>query len=193
MFAYQPVISIDNLNDEETQMPRDKLEILPTTTVHELLIAYPDLEEKLIGIAPPFKKLQNPLLRKSIAKVATIKNISSVGNIPLDELINKLRDEVGQSKNRESYEDETYFTTKPDWFSIERVSVSIVEEDVEDKDKMTVVTVLRESKKLKSGEIIELITTFLPAPGIDRMRSKGYSVWTVKDESNTIRTYFLKP
>jgi TusA-related sulfurtransferase len=187
------VISIDNLNYEETKMPRDKIEILPTTTVHELLSAYPDLEEKLIGIAPPFKKLQNPLLRKSIAKVATIKNIASVGNIPLDELINKLRDEVGQSKSRESYEDETYFTTKPDWFSFERVSVSIVEEDVEDKDKMTVVTVLREAKKMKSGEIIELITTFLPAPGIDSMRSKGYSVWTMKDEGDKIRTYFLKP
>jgi TusA-related sulfurtransferase len=72
------------------------------------------------------------------------------------------------------------------------VSISIVEEEVEDKDKMTVVTVLREAKKLKRGEIIELITTFLPAPGIDSMRSKGYSVWTMKDEGNTIRTYFLK-
>jgi len=174
-------------------MRRGELEILPSTTVHELLAAYPELEEKLIGIAPPFKKLQNPLLRKSIGKVATIKNISSVGNIPLDELVNKLRDEVGQLKSNESYEDETYFTSKPAWFSIDKVSVSIVEEEVEDKDKMTVVTVLREAKKLRRGEIIELITTFLPAPGIDSMRSKGYSVWTMKDEGNTIRTYFLKP
>jgi TusA-related sulfurtransferase len=58
---------------------------------------------------------------------------------------------------------------------------------------MTIVTVLRDAQKLKKGEIIELVTTFLPAPGIDRMRSKGYSVWTMKDEDNTIRTYFLKP
>ena len=52
--------------------------------------AFQQLEEKLIGIAPPFQKLRNPLLRKSIAKVATIKHISAVGGIPLDELINKL-------------------------------------------------------------------------------------------------------
>ncbi len=173
-------------------MTDEKLEILPSTTVHELLTAYPELEQKLIGIAPTFKKLRNPLLRKSVAKVATIKNISSVGNIPLDELVNKLREEVGQSKSKESYEDETYFSSKPAWFSIDKVSISIVEEEVEDKDRMTVVTVLREAKKLKRGEIIELITTFLPAPGIDSMRAKGYSVWTMKDEGNTIRTYFLK-
>ncbi len=172
-------------------MTKDELEILPSTTVHELLTAYPELEDRLIGIAPPFKKLQNPLLRKSIAKVATIRNIASVGSIPLDELINKLREEVGQAKSNEAYEDEAYFTSKPAWFSVDKVSISIVEEEVEDKDKMTVVTVLREAKKLKRGEIIELITTFLPAPGIDSMRSKGYSVWTMKDEGNTIRTYFL--
>ena len=174
-------------------MTKDELEILPSTTVHELLTAYPELEERLIGIAPPFKKLQNPLLRKSIAKVATIRNIASVGSIPIDELVNKLRAEVGLAKNNKSYEDETYFTSKPAWFSADKVSISIVEEEVQDKDKMTVVTVLREAKKLKRGEIIELITTFLPAPGIDTMRSKGYSVWTMKDEGNTIRTYFLKP
>jgi hypothetical protein len=174
-------------------MNKDRPEILPSTIVHELLTAYPELEEKLIDIAPPFKKLQNPLLRKSIAKVATIKNISSVGNIPLDELVNKLREEVGQSKSDESFEDETYYSSKPAWFSIDKVSTSIVEEEVEDKDKMTVVTVLREAKKLRGGEIIELVTTFLPAPGIDSLRSKGYSVWTMKDEGNTIRTYFLKP
>ena len=174
-------------------MTKDELEILPSTTVHDLLTAYPKLEDRLIGIAPPFKKLQIPLLRKSIAKVATIRNIASVGNIPLDELINKLREEVGQAKSNETYEDEAYFTSKPTWFSADKVSISILEEETEDKDKMTVVTVLREAKKLKSGEIIELVTTFLPAPGIDSMRSKGYSVWTMKDEGNTIRTYFLKP
>ena len=46
--------------------------------------------------------------------------------------------------------------------------------------QMTVVAVLRESNKLKKGGIVELITTFLPAPGIDSMKAKGYSVWTTK-------------
>ncbi len=37
---------------------KSKVEINPSTTVHELLEAYPELEEKLISIAPPFKKLK---------------------------------------------------------------------------------------------------------------------------------------
>ena len=173
-------------------MTIDDLEITPSTTVDELLRAYPDLEERLINIAPPFKKLQNPLLRRSIAKVATLKNIASVGNIPLDDLVSRLREEVGQPKSNVSYVDDEYFTAMPEWYSTNKVAVSIIEEEVEDQDKMTVVTVLREAKMMKKGEIIELITTFLPAPGIDSMRAKGFSVWTMRGDDNTIRTYFSK-
>jgi hypothetical protein len=173
-------------------MTKSELDITPSTTVSDLLIAYPEIEEKLISIAPPFKKLTNPLLRKSIAKVATIRNIASVGNLQLDDLIRLLREEVGQTPVDVSYKDEEYFLSKPEWFSKEKIAVSIVEDEVEDKDKMTVVTVLREAKKLNKGAIIELVTTFLPAPGIDSMKSKGYSIWSIKDGDGIVRTYFLK-
>jgi len=173
-------------------MTTGNIEITPSTKVNDLLDAYPELEETLIGIAPPFKKLKNPLLRKSVARVATIKHISSVGNVPLNELINKLRKAVGQSETNDSYEDENYFSEKPDWFSADKISLSIDEEKSEDKDIMTLVTILQEARNVKKGEIVELITTFLPAPGIDRMTAKGYSVWTVKEEDNLIKSYFLK-
>jgi hypothetical protein len=65
-------------------MSQSKIEINPSVTVHALLEAYPELEKVLIGIAPPFKKLKNPLLRRSVAKVATIKHIASVGGVPIN-------------------------------------------------------------------------------------------------------------
>ena len=173
-------------------MTRVNIEITPSTKVSDLLDAYPELEETLISIAPPFKKLKNPFLRKSAAKLATLKHISSVGNIPLNELINKLREAVGQQAVDDSYKDENYFSEKPDWFSTDKISVSINEEKLEDKDKMTLVAILHETKNVKKGGIIELITTFLPAPGIDILKSKGYSVWSLKEEENLIKSYFLK-
>ena len=173
-------------------MTRDNIEITPSTKVNDLLNAYPELEETLIGMAPPFRKLKNPILRKSVAKVATIKHISSVGNVPLNELINKLKKAVGQPVTEDFYEDENYFLDKPDWFSEDKIVLSFNEEKLGDKDKMTLVTMLQESKNVKEGEIIELSTRFLPAPGIDRMKSKGYSVWTVEQEGDLIKSYFLK-
>lgn len=48
-------------------MSQKNLEITPSTKVAELLAAYPELEAVLIGMAPPFKKLKNPVLRRSVA------------------------------------------------------------------------------------------------------------------------------
>jgi hypothetical protein len=47
----------------------ENLIISPKTKIYELLEAYPQLEETLIALAPPFKKLKNPVLRKTIAKI----------------------------------------------------------------------------------------------------------------------------
>ena len=173
-------------------MSQNRIEITPSVTVHALLEAYPELEDVLIGIAPPFKKLKNPFLRKSVAKVATIKHISAVGGVPLDELIGKLREAVGQPESMDSYRAQDYFGEQPDWFSPDKISLSIDEGKVEDKDRMILVTILKEAKNVKKGEIIELVTSFLPAPGIDILKSKGYSVWTRKEGDDLIKSFFLK-
>jgi hypothetical protein len=171
---------------------REEIDINPSTKVKDLLDTYPELEDELISIAPPFKKLKNPLLRRTVAKAATMKHIASVGGVPLTELINKLRTTVGQPTTGDSYLDEDYFSARPDWFSSDKIKISINESKIEDKNTWTLTLVLKEAKNVKKGEIIELITTFLPAPGIDKMRSIGYSAWTMEPENGIFKTYFLK-
>ena len=173
-------------------MDNDKLEITPSTKINDLLKAYPELEEVLLTTAPPFKKLKNPFLRRGVARVATIRHVSSVGKVPLDVLVNKLRSAVGQSVTETSYSEEEYFGEQPDWYSTDKVAVRIVEAELEDKDQMTLVVVHEKAKDVKDGEIIELVTTFLPAPGIDIMKSKGFSTWSQEDEGGVVKTYFLK-
>ena len=112
---------------EENSVANNDIDITPSLTVHALLKTYPELEEVLIGIAPPFKKLKNPFLRKSVARVATIKHISSVGGVALDELIGKLREAVGQAKSTDSFRDHDYFGEQPDWFSTDKISLSLDE------------------------------------------------------------------
>jgi len=173
-------------------MSENKIELTPETKVHDLLDAYPELEDALIKIAPPFKKLKNPFLRKTVAKVATVKHISSVGNVPLNELLNKIRVAIGQETKIDSYDDENYFMDQPDWFSENKIALSITEDKVEEKDKMTLVIILEKAREVQKGSIIELITSFLPAPGIDILKSKGYSVWSKKEPDEIIKSYFLK-
>jgi len=56
------------------------------------------LEDILIEIAPAFKKLKNPVLRETIAKIAKLQQAASIGGIQTEELINRLRKAVGQEK-----------------------------------------------------------------------------------------------
>ena len=173
-------------------MGNDVLEITPSTKINDLLKAYPELEEVLLATAPPSKKLKNPFLRRGVARVASIRHVSSVGNVPLGELVNKLRVAVGQPVTDVSYSEEEYFGAQPDWFSADRVAVTIDEDELDDKNKMTLVVIHEKARDVAKGGVIELVTTFLPAPGIDIMKSKGYSAWSLKDEGGIVRSYFLK-
>ena len=173
-------------------MEIQRMLITPSTTVHQLLVAYPELEDVLIEMAPPFEKLRNPFLRKSVAKVATISHIASVAGLSLDGLIKQIRAAVGQATGDESYPEESYFSEQPDWFAPEKIVLSLNEEQLEEKDVMPLVIILREAKKVQAGEIIEFLTTYLPAPGIDLLKARGYSAWIRPPENGLITSYFLK-
>ena len=73
-----------------------KITISPKTKVGELLDAYPELEHVLMAMSPAFEKLKNPVLRKTVAKVATLQQVSIVGGVNIDEMIRILRNNTGQ-------------------------------------------------------------------------------------------------
>ena len=77
-------------------MENHTLIISPKTKVLQLIETYPQLEDVLINYVPAFKKLKNPILRKTVAKIATLQQAAVVGNVKVEDLINLLRKEVGQ-------------------------------------------------------------------------------------------------
>ena len=159
--------------------------------VAALLRDYPEVEEVLIGLAPAFKKLRNPVLRRSVARVATLRQAAAVGRMPSATLVNALRVAVGQEPvEADLAEEESYFGEEPAWFEVDRVVV-VLRDDELDPDVMPINPLLHAAKDLGEGEILELVTSHLPAPGIDNLRSKDYQTWTV-EEGEAIRTYVFK-
>ena len=72
-------------------------EITLETKIADLLNNYDGMKEILIEINPKFEKLNNPILRRTIAKVAGVKQAAIVGGMKPIELLNRLRKAVGQS------------------------------------------------------------------------------------------------
>ena len=69
----------------------DKVKINGDTIVGDLLDRYPFLEETLISLSPLFKNLQNPILRRTAARVATLEHGSGMTGVPLDKMLAALR------------------------------------------------------------------------------------------------------
>jgi len=84
------------------------------------------------------------------------------------------------------------FSGPPEWFAAAKI-VSSIDERTTDPSKMPIVAVLQKAAQLQSGEMLELVTTLLPAPGIDIMKRKGLRVWSVQQGPELIRTYVSKP
>lgn len=165
--------------------------ITPKTKVLELIETYPDLEDVLIEYVPAFKKLKNPVLRKTVAKIATLQQAAAIGNVKTEELINRLRKEVGQ----EIIVGETgtgYNYEKPGWFSEEKITIRFNAAEMLAAGEHPVNQVMADLKQLEAGKIYQLKAPFLTAPIIDKAASLGLKHWIDKRNDNEFYIYFLK-
>ena len=63
------------------------MQITPETRVGPLLDAHPELEDPLVAFVPAFDKLKNPVLRRTVARFATLEHAARVGGVALPELL----------------------------------------------------------------------------------------------------------
>ena len=91
------------------------INISPDTKIGAMLDAYPQLEEVLLAMSPSFSKLKNPVLRRTVAKVATVRQVARVGNLPLGKLVNDLRSAIGQDRMDVDTNNNTGAGKRPDW------------------------------------------------------------------------------
>ncbi len=168
-----------------------KLIITPKTKIYDLLEAYPQLEDLLIESAPPFKKLRNPILRKTITKITSLAQAATVGGLKVEELINKLRAEVGQTaSDAMDTENANYISVQPDWFSESNVADSIDIRDMLNAGEQPVHEVLSAVKKLGDNQILKVIAPFIPAPLIDKSLSLNYQHWLDKKGEEEYWVFF---
>jgi hypothetical protein len=166
--------------------------ITPKTKVLQLIETYPQLEDVLIGYVPAFKKLKNPLLRNTVARITSLQQAASIGNVNIGDLINKLRKEVGQEIITESM-DTIYNTIKPTWFDEQKIKQIFDVREMLAAGEHPVAQVMADLNVLPNNTIYKLIAPFLPAPLIDKATSLQVEHWIVKESAELYLIYFYKP
>jgi len=64
------------------------------TKIDDLLKKYPFLSDFLAGLSPRFAKLRSPILRKTIGRAATLRQVAGFGDLPLPDLLPKIQAEI---------------------------------------------------------------------------------------------------
>jgi len=169
----------------------EKLIITPRTKVLKLIETYPLLEEKLITLVPAFKKLKNPVLRNTVAKITTLQQAAAIGKVEVEELINMLRKEVGQDLVEEG-DRPTYNTKQADWFDENKIHQELLATEMLASGEHPVNQVMADLKILPEGSIYKLVAPFLPAPLIDKAISMGFQHWVNQKSEEEVVVYFYR-
>lgn len=172
------------------KMKKNQLIISPKTKVLELIETYPQLEEVLISYVPAFVKLRNPILRKTVAKITSLQQAAAIGNVKTEDLINRLRQEVGQ--NTESIAvSSSYNRQKPAWLNTQVALPGLDATELLARGEHPVNQVIADLRKLSKDQVYCLQAPFLPAPLIDKASSLGFNHFIEEDFGQQFKVYFF--
>ncbi len=167
------------------------MEITLKTKIYDLISRYPFMEDKLIEINPKFKKLKNPVLKRTVAKIASIKQAAKVGGMDPVELLNLIRAEVGQPPVTLSIDDEPEDMEVPKWVR-EVPKAEFDGNELLDSGKNPLGEITEKLKELPAGSVVLLRTDFKPEPLIEEMRKRGFSVYSDRGSDEEYLTYIKK-
>ena len=175
----------------------EKLIITPRSKVGELFEAYPQLEELLIAQATIFQKLKNPILRKTVAKAATLEQAASMAGIPVEDLVSSLREAIGQqtepisASGTKSSQASRIPPEAPAWLKTERIVETLDADEFLQKGVHPLNNVTALVKSSAEGDIIKLNSSFIPTPLLETVEKMGGSTFTAKEGENTYSNYIL--
>jgi len=167
-------------------------EITLETKIADLLNNYDGMKEILIEINPKFEKLNNPILRRTIAKVAGVKQAAIVGGMKPIELLNRLREAVGQSPiNQKDKSTKENIQEIPKWIT-QKAKVTLDANKILDNGKNPLAELYKSLKDLKEKDIILILSDFRPEPLIDEFIKKGNRVFCQEINNKEFLTYIKK-
>jgi len=166
--------------------------ITPDSRVGELLERWPALEDVLVELSPRYRALKNPVLRRTVAKVATLRQVSAVGGVPLGTLIEKLRAAAGLAPLAVTEQGGAEPAERPAWAAEASVTRRRDARAAIEAGEHPLPQVMSDLATLGDAEVYELVTPFVPAPLVDLARQKGFDGFSVSEGEALVRTYFRK-
>lgn len=165
--------------------------------ISKLLTKFPQTLEVLVNFSTHFKKLNNKILRNTLASRVNVEQAAGIAGVNLVLLLNELNKSINadnaETINEKSTEEKMTQIEKPEFLKnkspdkIQKMDVrSII-----DSGKDPFLEIMAKVKSLKDEEVFHLINSFEPLPLYSVMQGKGFEHWTEKDGS-VVNVFFYK-
>lgn len=157
--------------------------VSPETKIGPLLDAHPELEQTLFALSPEFRRLQNPILRRTVARVATVGQAAKIAGLPVPELVRALRTALGQAHAEVPPTTEEVEPTQPPWVEMSAPAFYLDADATLARGGTPVGEMIGLLVKAQPGDVVALTAAFYPAPLVDAVRAKGYKAFAREADS----------
>jgi hypothetical protein len=156
----------------------ERCAITPATKVAELLETWPELEEVLIAQAPAFRRLKNPVLRRTVARVATLEQAAGVGGVAVRDLVAALRRAAGTGEEGGAPETGPGPSPEPqappEWLDPSHVVATLDADALLDAGQVPLTLVNEKALALTTGELLRVDSGFRPVPLVEALSKQGF-------------------
>jgi hypothetical protein len=167
--------------------------ITPETKIGDFLAAHPDQQEALIARVPEFARLRNPILRRTVAKLATVEHAARMAGLPTAELVRFLRELAGEaSGGAETGAPVAPAEPRPAWAQSGAVRSTLDADALLTAGDHPLARVRRALLTLAPGEVMHLLSPFRPEPLLDQFRQEEVPCWCEQEPTGRFRTWLLK-
>lgn len=173
--------------------------------IRQVLEVGPPLLEALVGLAPDFERLRNPLLRKAMSNRITVEQAARMAGVPLTQVLLVLNLAAGEDPQLLLKELQAlpYTTQSPQPVnplqkpaqlqgiddSDPRIHfLDLLPFDTREEDPLP--TILRALVALEEDQILLIRHPFNPIPLRDLALKMGYASWAQEREPSLWHTYF---
>jgi uncharacterized protein (DUF2249 family) len=168
-----------------------ELTINAETKISQLLEVDRDLVIKtLVQLNKKFAKLNNPIWRNLLIKRVNIAEACKISNTELVDFLWSMKQIGFQVSDESPLEDKVRLLTESFQEPLSYFELDVRPLFVQGKDPLK--EILASIKKLREGQGLKLINTFVPLPLIDMLADKGFSHRLEHQDSNTVVTYFSR-
>ncbi|WP_052297212.1 DUF2249 domain-containing protein [Marinithermus hydrothermalis] len=162
--------------------------------VSEVLQRWPELLEVLVEASPAFRRLHNPLLRRTMPRLVTVAQAARIAGMPPETLVSQLNAALGvETKPMEMpiASDSKLHTPPPPWLQTP-VGAHLDVRPILEAGEEPFPKIMAAARTVKPGGRLVLEAPFEPLPLYRVLAKQGFSAWCEQLGAQHYRVHFYR-